>query len=400
MISNDYLLEENQDNHLNSWAQNSMYFSTKEDFSLNMIDTHYKKNLVQLSYSENANANKFNYSIEEHYNPDSHTEDIKTKRKKIFIVKKYVEYDEILKEIYSDGDENLEETMKTQNKLLKKKRVPIKKKEKNYLYLNQLEKVEKLNRLSKLVKRYRRKYSGLQEKIKKNIRKIFKKYIYKKLNINFKNKYLNHNLNLDLFQLIKTLKRIHSVNFENFDEKHIIENLINLIAENKIPFDSINFKKICSQIRLFLPNDKIRYVNKKSFNYTINFPEREIKISEIEYDFYRNYLNKYDVLRSIFGLKEEKYINASCKDEAQYKPIVSSLIKNLIQDEKFKGTNGFLVINENINSSSKVGGEIINNIDLPVLKANIQNNCLFPFTKNLFLLCKVFLMDKDSSHTN
>ena len=40
MISNDYLLEENQDNHLNSWAQNSMYFSTKEDFSLNMIDIH------------------------------------------------------------------------------------------------------------------------------------------------------------------------------------------------------------------------------------------------------------------------------------------------------------------------------------------------------------------------
>lgn len=226
-------------------------------------------------------------------------------------MKRYVEYDEILKEIYSENDEESHEDIsKTKNKLLNRKRVSIRRKEENFSKLSQKEKVEKMTKLSKLVKRYRRKHQCLQTKIKNNIGKIFYKHLCEKLKINYKNKYLNHNLNLDLFQVIKALSKVHSYDgFEYVDQKYAIETLINLLAEGKLPLDSINFKKICTQLRLMLPKESIKYLNKKGSQITIQFPEREIKISKKEYEKYHNYINNNDVLRKIFGIeREERHI--------------------------------------------------------------------------------------------
>jgi len=156
------------------------------------------------------------------------------------------------------------------------------------------------------VKRYRRKYTCLQSKVKNNISKIFQKYLFEKLKINYKNKYLNHNLNIDLFTLTKTLRKLHSSNrFELSDQKHMLENLINSLADGTLPLDSINFSKICTQIRLLLPKEKIKYINKKGSQITIQFPEREVKITKKEYEAYHDFINNNNVLRKIFGFNQE-----------------------------------------------------------------------------------------------
>jgi len=230
---------------------------------------------------------------------------MKTKRK-LFKVKKYVEYDEILKEIYSENEENYEDISKTKNKLLNRKRFTLRKKDENFSKLSQKEKVEKLSQLSKLVKRYRRKYTCLQSKIKNNISKIFQKYLFEKLKINYKNKYLNHNLNLDLFQVVKSFRKLNSAkNLDYSDQKHVLETLVNVIADNKIPFDSINFKKLCTQVRLLLPKEKIKYINKKGSQITIQFPEREVKVTKTEYNAYHDYINNNEILRKIFGIERQ-----------------------------------------------------------------------------------------------
>jgi hypothetical protein len=353
MFSNDYFLEENHEK-LYNWDmdQNSIFSSTKEDlpyFNLfdNSSDKHY---LLLNSFSDHGTTDSIGkYPKDESKHPTTDAEDSLKAKKKIFKVKKYVEYDEILKEIYTEGEENNEEISKTKNKLLNRKRFTLKKKEESFVKLSQKEKVEKLSKLSKLVKRYRRKYTCLQGKIKNNITKIFQKYLYEKLKINYKNKYLNHNLNLDLYQLIKTLRRLHNINnCEYSDQKNVLENLINSIADNKLPFDSINFKKICTQIRLFLPKEKIKYINKKGSQITIQFPQREVKITKKEYETYHKYINKNDVLRQIFGMEKSVslYTNPANSNNFQLIPIITLPTINLPLKEIIpNGKQAFLVIN-------------------------------------------------------
>jgi len=149
------------------------------------------------------------------------------------------------------------------------------------------------------------------------------------IKINYKNKYLNHNLNLDLFQLVKSLKKLNSHNrcFEYSDQMRALETLINTIAEGKIPFDSINFKKICTQLRLLLPKEKVKYINKKGSQITIQFPEQEVKITKKEYMVYHDYINNNEVLRRIFGLESSNH-NAF-HNGIQLIPVITVPVMNL-----------------------------------------------------------------------
>jgi len=153
-----------------------------------------------------------------------------------------------------------------------------------------------------------------------------------------------------LFQLTKTLRRLHSAKkLEYCDQKSSLENLVNLIADNKLPFDSINFKKICTQIRLLLPKDRIKYISKKGSQITIQFPEREVKITKKEYDYYQGYINNNEILRKTFGLsplKQKEPITSSGKN-LQYFPVITLPFNFPLQELINKGAQSFILLNNN-----------------------------------------------------
>jgi len=108
----------------------------------------------------------------------------------------------------------------------------------------------------------------------------------------------------DLKNFINAQRQLFSHDFEYYDQKLAIFNLIHLIAEKRINVESIQFKKICSQVRLFLPKDKIRYISKTNKQSSLIFKEKEAFISKIEYDFCAKYRNDEKIMRTIFGINE------------------------------------------------------------------------------------------------
>jgi len=196
---------------------------------------------------------------------------------------------------------------------------------------------------------------------------------------------------LDLFQLVKTLRRLHSSNsFEYTDQAYALETLINLISGNKLPFDSLQFKMICSQIRLFLEKEKVRYVNKKGSQITIQFPEREIKISKKEYDCFQTYINSNDVLRKIFGLEKVEQNQTIAQDcsgngNIQLIPIFMLPMINLSDYVKKGGQNFFLANNNNSNNGGRfIGGDD----ESTVVSFNLSNKDKFKegFSENSQLI--------------
>lgn len=180
----------------------------------------------------------------------------------------------------------------------------------NFSKLTEAEKDERLKNLAKLVKRLRRKTRNLEQRFKKNTNKILNRYMSNYLGIK---KYKSANnlnnsspLNFNIDNLCKSLKMLRSCDkFDYDDQRHVIENLIKLIAEEKIQLDSINFRKICTQIRLFLSKEQSNYISKKGQKITFSFPEKDINISTKEYELYSKYKDKEEVIRTIIGIPEE-----------------------------------------------------------------------------------------------
>jgi len=102
------------------------------------------------------------------------------KKPKVFLIKKYVKYEEIIKEFCGE-DENGSDNEKRikKSKIAPGKRIKLIKY--NNKKLSNLEKVEKLKILSKVVRRYRRKIKNIRRKIKQNSEKIWEKYLSKKI---------------------------------------------------------------------------------------------------------------------------------------------------------------------------------------------------------------------------
>lgn len=167
----------------------------------------------------------------------------------------------------------------------------------NFKKLTEEEKNDRLKNLSKLIKNLRKKVKNLEHKFKSDANITVNKCISQSVGTNV-------NFNLDkLCKALKIVKESDSIEYE--DQRNPIENLIELIAEEKLTPDSVNFKKICTQIRLFLNKERIKYVSKRGQKITFSFPEKDINISGKEYEMYSKYKDREDIIRVILGMKEE-----------------------------------------------------------------------------------------------
>lgn len=166
------------------------------------------------------------------------------------------------------------------------------------------EKEERLKNLAKLVKLLWRKTKNLEQRFKKNANKILNRYLSNLLGIK---KYKTNNIHLNfsfdsLYQAHKILRNYEK--FEYDDQCHVFENFINLIADEKMQFYSINFRKFL-QIRFFLTKEQSNYISKNGQKITFSFPEKDINITTKEYELYSKYKYKEDVIRTTIGVLEE-----------------------------------------------------------------------------------------------
>lgn len=248
-----------------------------------------------------------------------------------------------------EGDLDLND-QKSENRVSAKSKV-------NFSKLTEIEKDERLKNLAKLVKRLRRKTRNLEQRFKKNANKMLNRYISNSLGIK---KYKtvsdatnNIPLNFNIDILCKSLKMLRSYDkFEYSDQKHAIENFIKLIAEEKLQLDSLNFRKICTQIRLFLNREQSEYISNKGQKITFSFPEKDINITTKEYELYSKYKDKEEIIRSIIGIPEEKAqhiyperINFETK----------KAIKNFYQDPECSSNNNninYKALSNHINTNS------------------------------------------------
>jgi len=240
--------------------------------------------------------------------------------------------------------------------------------------------------LSKLVKRLRRKVKNLDNKFKNNTNKLLTKFISHSLGLSKKKKHqqedilnnnnedlntsnnkinpqgeCNGNLEIDVDKICKALNNLRNYeHFEYEDEKHIIENMINLIAEDKLPLDSINFRKICTQLRLFTSSEKVNYISKKGQKITFSFPERDLNITGKEYEYYSNFKDREDVIRMILGINEQGGdVNYPEKINFDQKNKVKEIIVNNKGEDKERN-DGFM--NPNYNNNVKLENISLNNL--------------------------------------
>jgi len=249
-------------------------------------------------------------------------------KKKVFLIKKYVKYEEIIKEFCGEDEISDSEKKTKKSKVNSGKRIKLIKY--NNKKLSNLEKVEKLKILSKVVRRYRRKIKNIRKKIKVNSEKIWAKYLNKKMIKDKKNKKEKEKEKpMCLGNLMIALKKLRSFPFEYDQDRLAVENLVNLISSGKLKPDSINYQIIATQVRAFLEEDKIRHLVKDPKIY-INFPEKEVFITKKELEFYKNAGTDENVFRTILGFKKE-YVQ---ENKGIYDHVLARMMnKNVDADE-------------------------------------------------------------------
>lgn len=214
----------------------------------------------------------------------------------------------------------------------------------NFTKLSEGEKEERLKNLAVLVKKLRRKVRNLENRFKSNANKILKKYISNNLGIK-KHKSNQEPLDLDIDNLCKALKCVRQYEkFDYNDQKHVIENFIKLIAEEKISLDSINFTKICTQIRIFLSKESSKYIANKGQKITFSFPEKDINITAKEYELYSKYKDREDIIRTIVGIPEEAVQN-SYPERIHFEPRKNFTAENNPQISKSNNNDANLNLN-------------------------------------------------------
>ena len=164
-----------------------------------------------------------------------------------------------------------------------------------------------MKNLAKLISRLRRKIRNMEIRYKNNACSILSSLVdktvkkIKKSNIDESEK---TSFNID--NLVKSIKKLREYpSFEYEDQKFVIENFIDLIAEDKINLDSINFKKLCTQIRMFLDVEKVKYISTKGQKIIFSMNEMDIHITPQEYEFYSKFKNNRDAIRAILGVETE-----------------------------------------------------------------------------------------------
>lgn len=271
------------------------------------------------------------------------------KGKKIFKIKKYVKYNKFLSEICSD--EELSEKDKKELKDPKNRKIsPFSKV--NFSKLCVEEKDERLKNLALLVKRLRRKVRNLEHKVRFNATKLLNKHLWNKLGINTKNKYLLPEFQFDFDKICKALKRIRNYdNFEYSDEKHLIENTINLIAEDKLKFDSVIYKKICTLIRRCISKEKIKHLSKKNPKNVVSFPETDVYISSKEYQSLFKYKDNEEITRAILGVEKTNVDSViAVPVEEPEKEVQDTKPNTILANLLLNNTNNSLFANPSVNS--------------------------------------------------
>jgi hypothetical protein len=324
------------------------------------------------------------------------------KGKKIFRIKKYVKYNKFLSEICSD--EELSESDKKELKEPKAKKIsPFSKV--NFSKLKAEEKDERLKNLAKLVKRLRRKVRNLENKVRFNPTKLLNKHIWNKLGINSKNKYLQPEFQFDFDKICKALRKVRNFDeFEFDDQKHLIENIINLVADDKLKIGSITYKKVCSILRPLIAKEKIKYISKKDSKITISFPETEVYISNKEYSKIARFKDNEEILRAVLGTYDENEKTIKVISEPPQEtnnnlsnnlPTISNNINNnlnndlnskLLQEQANLGnTSQSLFSNSNMNNLLFARGLNNNMANLPgnpsqaFIKSEMNPSCNTPY---------------------
>lgn len=168
----------------------------------------------------------------------------------------------------------------------------------NFSKLSDSEKDSRLKNLSSLITRLRKKIRNLDSKYS-NLTEIKLKKIL--------NDKIGNNCNLNLDELVQSLKILYGFNHHEFrDQIYLIQNLIKLISSGKLRPDSINYKKICTQVRMMLNIKDIEYISSDANSIDIDFGENSIKIGPSEYEHYKDFINNERVMRLVFGLHSRK----------------------------------------------------------------------------------------------
>ena len=225
---------------------------------------------------------------------------VNPKNPKIFKIKKYLKYNKFLEEICSE-EELSENEKKIYTEPQCKKISPFSKV--NFSKLNSEEKDNRLKNLARLVKRLRRKVRSLENKVKFNSTKILNRHIWNKVGISTKNKNEQQEFNFDFDKIVNCLKKTRNSNdIEYDDQKHLIENIISFISEDKLKVDSFLYKKLCSIVRLLIPKDRIKFISKSDSKITVSFPETEVYITNTEFLKLAKFKENEDIMRAALGV--------------------------------------------------------------------------------------------------
>lgn len=256
----------------------------------------------------------------------------------------------------------------------------------NFSKLTGDEKDERLKNLSSLISRLRKKLRNQERRFKlrvcKNISTLIENNLEKKQKANSTQYY--ETLVHSLIKVIKMLRENQNAEFE--DEKFLLDNLINLLAERKLSTKSINFKKICTQIRMLLDEDKIKYISDIGKNITCSFKDQDIHITPQEYEYYLEYKNNEKILRTIFGLNPgpKEYPNKITFDDPKTQ-------RGRNQEEASNVSQAFNPLN-NVNINNNILNQLISMYPTQLVPSSLfQNyNLHNPTTKkmtseNLFL---------------
>jgi len=310
-------------------------YANNKFFGLSKFFTNEVSNNTKTTCDTNQNITIGTMNHTQQYKPSE-----SSKKQKVFIIKKYVKYEEIIKEFCGEEEQSETEKKAKKAKIPKEKRIKLIKY--NNKKLSNLEKVEKLKILSKVVRRYRRKIKNIKKKIKQDSDKIFSRYLNKHL-LKFK-KIPNTNQNtLSLKNLVLALKKLRCNRnyFESVEDSKFLETFISLLASGKLRPDSAEFKMICGQVRSVMTEQKMKILNKPETNLSKNSLYLQNNIRELE----RKGVDEANLYRDNSGFKNSsQIITDKClvenpqekRNSRIYDPILESIMnKNQMNSEEF-----------------------------------------------------------------
>jgi hypothetical protein len=185
-----------------------------------------------------------------------------------------------------------------------------------------------------------------------------------------------HKLNLTIDKICRALSNLRNCDSHEYeDQRYLVENLITLIAEDRLDFDSIHFKKICTQVRLLLDEDKVKHISSQDQKVIFSFPEKDVCISSKEYELYSHLKDNEEVMRVILGVPEDlskkmkrpekiNFNNSKIKNDNH---LSNNCDKNTEFIEKGNRNNLENVVSNKCNNDSF-------NINNATLGSNMQNN--------------------------